>query len=701
MTAQYRPRQIALGDHVEWDGATCTVQEVSKGMIHLRAPDGVLYAVLPTVLAASVYASGQLKGPRRPPLDDLDLIRIGGLGCLPVKAREDALWRRGHVLEILTGQFPDAEGEADSRYSLTRTREERLEAKSLELKISVRTLKRWLSAFAANGIGGLVDKRATGLTNPLANADPRLLDAMRTVLASGEKVDSTGGMTRFLRRTKRELDEEHGNDVVQLPPPSTLHRFATVMIAGTHQLKDATTRRSMASVGGSYKGAFRTSRPGEVVVFDTTRLDVLALDPLTGLTTAVELTLSMDLYTRSICAWRFTPAETNRVDATLVLADTLTPEPMRPGWPEWVRYSAYDSDLIELACIDERLAGAAAKPVIVPETILIDHGKIYMSEAFQAGCLHIGASVQPARKYKGNDKPVERLFGTIRTQFSEHCAGFKGRNTANRGEDIEGKAVWTIAELDMAFGDWVVLKYQPGVHSGLKLPQYPGLKLSPNDMFSEAIARAGYFTLPPDQDLYFEMLPIAWAKIRRDGVAVKGLQYRGEGLYPYEEVKSPYMARKGKWPIRYDPRNRNLAYFFDPEPVNGGWKQLKWVAAHDGLEPFTDRTLLYVKQVLARRGRSPEHQDEIADLLRELQNGLDLKAAAAAAVRRRRLRDAARAEEVARDRRTTSLGPIGGPSEPDLKADEEEDDDEDFAIDFDLIEPYELFDDDIPEGGIA
>ena len=65
---------------------------------------------------------------------------------------------------------------------------------------------------------------------------------------------------------------------------------------------------------------------------DSTPLDVLVLleDGVPG---RVELTGMVDLATRTVTAAVLRPT-TKSVDAALLLAHTLTPEPMRPGWPE-------------------------------------------------------------------------------------------------------------------------------------------------------------------------------------------------------------------------------------------------------------------------------------------------------------------------------------------------------------------------------
>lgn len=91
----------------------------------------------------------------------------------------------------------------------------------------------------------------------------------------------------------------------------------------------ATTRLSVPNgVGGTVLAA----RPGELVQVDTTPLDVLAvLDD--GVVARVELTILVDLATRTICSGLLRPHGTKAVDASLLLARALVPEAMRPGWP--------------------------------------------------------------------------------------------------------------------------------------------------------------------------------------------------------------------------------------------------------------------------------------------------------------------------------------------------------------------------------
>ena len=61
----------------------------------------------------------------------------------------------------------------------------------------------------------------------------------------------------------------------------------------------------------------------------------------------------------------------------------------------------------------------------MPETIVIDHGKIYLSEHLTSVCQQMGISIQPARLRTGRDKgPVERFF---RTRMNYIQAAIRGQ----------------------------------------------------------------------------------------------------------------------------------------------------------------------------------------------------------------------------------------------------------------------------------
>ncbi|MGI5238708.1 integrase [Dactylosporangium sp. CA-139066] len=632
------------------------------------------------------------------------------LDALPEDQRAAVRAMQAHLLEMTTGFRTGLAASAQPdeprvEYHPSLPLRARVQAKATELGCGPSVVWKRLRQWRAHGLAGLIDGRTVRLSNPLGGADPRLIEAILAQHAAAEVDDSTGDLARLRRRVQRRLDGLHGPGVVTVPPPSTFNRYAAAALPGRYTTGAATTRRSADNQPDKVYGVITASRPGEIVMLDTSWLDVLAYDPELDTTLSVEITIAVDVCTRSLLAWRLNPKGTKAVDAGLVIADALTPEPMRPGWPDSVRHA-----MLRLACQpllsqDERFAAAAARPVIFPETIIIDHGKAFASETVKNVCRRYGITVQDARKYQPTDKPqVEAAFRTIRSQFAQHVAGYKGYSVAHRGRDVAAVARWTIEELEEFFAQYVVMVYQRRRHTGLVLPGFPQLSLSPNDAYRTAVAVAGYVAAPADAGLFLELLPIAWCTIQHYGVQHKYLRYNGKVLRKYRGMDYPFHQRhqkpetRDKWPVRIDPRDLTQAYFHDP--FTDAWHTLRWNYALRGTEPFTDVTLHQVKKELAARGRDPADEQEIAAALLDLQNRTDAPEAATAAHRRARARDTERARTAARDRARADVidadpDPPAG-TRPVLRAVPTAG--EDFDIDFDQVHTYDVWAG--PTGGI-
>jgi putative transposase len=135
-------------------------------------------------------------------------------------------------------------------------------------------------------------------------------------------------------------------------------------------------------------GYLPAAAPGELMHIDSTPLDVLVLLDA-GVAGRVELTGMIDVATRTVTAAVLRPSARS-VDASVLLARTLTPEPMRPGWPGALKMAHSVLPYERLLSLDERLEHAAARPVIVPDTIVCDHGSVFISRNFRDSCRHLG-----------------------------------------------------------------------------------------------------------------------------------------------------------------------------------------------------------------------------------------------------------------------------------------------------------------------
>jgi hypothetical protein len=257
----------------------------------------------------------------------------------------------------------------------------------------------------------------------------------------------------------------------------------------------------------------------------------------------------------------------------------------------------------------------------VPETLVVDHGKIYVSEHLTSVCQRLGISIQPARLRTGRDKgPEERFFRTVREDLLQVLPGYKGPDLHSRGVNPEADAFYFLDELEAIIREWVAVDYHLRPHDSLVDPHIPGLRMSPAQMFEHGIARAGYIEVPRDPDLAFEFLEVKWRTIQHYGVEVGG-RYNGSGLNPYRGQTSSYTGPDaGRWPIYVDPDDVTRAYFRDPDERR--WHVLAWEHAPALDMPLSAEALQFARKLAAAKYTYPDDGIAVADLLERWKIGL-------------------------------------------------------------------------------
>lgn len=455
-----RPEMLRPGDEVRLGNGSHTVVAVTAAAVRLADVTGT-ESVMPLgrVLADPVF---ELITPRRRPAP---LPPEGALDQVPAAIAGQARWWEQHIIEVITGLRPESGPGAvpSAEYDpAVRSMRQREIAKVAELaaeghRIGLSTFQRMRRGYETAGLWGLIDRRLTRPSSPSGRIDSRVVDAVRQAVTE-ETSRSTGTRGRLRRRVEQILAEVHGLDASVMPARTTFYRLAERVSEGRHTFGSARTRRSLARQPDGPFGTVSAARPGEWMQIDTTPLDVrVVLD--NGVLDRAELTWLIDLATRSITAAVLSPT-TKAVDAALLLARTLTPEPMRPGWPDALRMSRSVLPHRRLAGIDERLRHAAARPVIVPETVVCDHGMVCMSQTFRNACRAMGISVQPAHKGSPWEKgTVETSFNSAGTLFAQYVAGYVGSSVERRGEHADQEAVWPVLELQELLDEWIVDRF--------------------------------------------------------------------------------------------------------------------------------------------------------------------------------------------------------------------------------------------------
>ena len=247
-----------------------------------------------------------------------------------------------------------------------------------------------------------------------------------------------------LRRVSARLAAEHGEGAVPEPGRRRAQAVLAELTRGTNAFTGSTrAKRSIAARPQGVYGRLRPARPGEFLLLDTTPLDVFAMEPVTLRWVRCELTIAMDLYSRCITGLRLSPVSTKSVDAALVLFEAL-----RPGSRQYTSSGLLPyAGLPDLVVAGDGTAGLAG---VATETIVVDHGKIYLSDHLLSVCQRLGVSVQPARPLTPTDKAaVERFFRTLSEGLLAALPGYKGPDVYSRGADPGGCAYFFTNELDV------------------------------------------------------------------------------------------------------------------------------------------------------------------------------------------------------------------------------------------------------------
>ncbi|MEU5547790.1 helix-turn-helix domain-containing protein [Streptomyces sioyaensis] len=589
------------------------------------------------------------------------------LGSVDESALSEARERAGHVREVLTGYRLGAEelalpGEPRPEYAPVFTLMQRYASKAAELDVTVRTLRRWVRAYQSEGVSGLVFDRRGARAGVLDGIDPRWRDVCLAVL--DDQVDASNTTKQLtLRRVKARLDREFGADEVPVPKGSAAYRALDEIARGRGSFgTSAKARRSIANRPTVSYGRLRASRPGEYVLLDTTRLDVFAMEPVTLRWVQIEMSIAMDLFTRCITGMRLSPVSTKSVDVAAVLFETVQPRRMPDHWRAEAAWPYHGLPAAVVVDADRVEGPSFTGPGLLPDTIVVDHGKIYVSDHVTSACARLGVSIQPARPYMPTDKAAcERFFRSLREGLLEALPGYKGPDVFSRGADPEGEAFFYLSELGAIIREWIGTVYHRRPHESLVDPRLPGVRMSPLQRFTHGVARAGRIELPRDARLGLELLPVVWRTIQHYGVEIDTLRYSGPVVAKYMNRTSGYKrpgdfygARKGgRWPFSVDPDDLRRIYFRDPE--DGTWHILEWEHAADLDLPLSADALAYAKELAASKDGPPDVGTALSQLLEAWNVGL----AANRTERRIALRMAAeraeQAEQQAGEPETASL----------------------------------------------
>ena len=541
-----------------------------------------------------------------------------------------ALLREGHLLEVLTG-YKSGRAEEERPWEprpayQAEKQGDRVAAKAAELGISTRHVNRWLHDYRAKGQHpvALIDLNAFRLSSRLGRQEAVIGDAILAV-ARARQDDSDVTFTELREQVEdllaKWLERGKVKQAVTLPSQPTfntlIRRFAPELA------RNAKRRRSEKSRDQNRR--FHTlvsTRAGQYVMIDVTPFDLLARSEVDGSEVRLRLILALDHHTRAIVAAEFLEYEPRGVDLAAFLLDIIFPVRAPPSWPalpEEARlpYAGLPEAILLAAHDMPEGSPLVNLPPMMPEAVVVDNGKAFLSREFLDMCARLEIDVLFGRPGTGSDKShIERAFRTFREGMAQKLEGYTGPHILSRGRKVEGfHFAW---EVRYHAVQWIARYYNHVTHGGLSHPAMPNIKLTPSQMYAVSLAHAGYLAVPLGKDAYYLALRTELRVISDVGIRSNGYQYDDDVLNPYRNQPSPYAELGGKWPIKVDRRDPTTVYWQHPD--TGEWHAIFERNADWQARPFQEEQVSRIKLILEERSFRPNNQKELRGVQQDIRH---------------------------------------------------------------------------------
>jgi putative transposase len=591
---------VHVGQEIRLDDGNYFIANINRGNLKLKNLDDQEYCVIHVTEVVSRMTEPPNQSSTRTYADP------AALETISEKERKRADLLAVHLLELIDGTPPPPGAQPRPEYdpdlfSLS----ERVERKVRELRTlgctySARTLRRKLDAYREAGEAGLIDRRGSRRDDPFKKLDPRVREALVSVIAA-ERDASTGSRERLSLRLEKRLLKDYPGQNVRVPSRTTLWRYESLFTKGKSTFGNALNRRSAANAPERMFSSRPAIMPGHEVQVDNSDFNMLVLGD-DGKPERVKLVIFLDKATRSIISTGVRRVATKGFDLSCMLAHCVVPRPLRPTVAAFDEYELADMPWAAGLSAEEVGKYDTARPFIVPSRIVTDNGADYLSTTFRSACQRLGISITECSIRTPTDKPnVERAFDAIKTLFAQYLPGYTGGEVSRRGKSPEKDAglldIYTLAEL---FERWVAVVWQNRPQDGLRDPLCPGVVHTPNSMYMAMFDATGFVPLPLTADDYIAMMPIMYRTIQLDGIQIHYRRYDSPYLQRYRLSPSYTTGHKRKWAVRIDPNNPAAVWVQDPE--DNSWIQCDWINQDAFAKPFSAEFRRNARDIAASLG---------------------------------------------------------------------------------------------------
>ncbi|MDM7892204.1 Mu transposase C-terminal domain-containing protein [Curtobacterium caseinilyticum] len=623
--SQPRPavRTMAVGTRLQWFGHDVHIGRIGVFDVDLVSVNGALLGTAPIkdVLVALQQPGSNTQLWRDQ--DPAEILRDDAAALQEYREKYDIIHR------LLTGLATDAPAgavprpEQDPKYTKLpkrmralaeqRYRDPRVKGRrtgttvTLESELTYirRTYRKWLE----KGPMGLVHASRLRARDPMDNPIRAAVAEFMTSQLKGTKRTAQSWARLFRAWAQKERAD------LRLPEDDTLADYISAWLrARDHAGGTAKSQRSAANRPAMSPRLRVATRAGELVLFDTTKVNVWVRNPEGSGLVRLELTVALDLYSRAIVGIALTHTTPAQAIA-LCLADVIVPK-AQEALEEWrgdppTPYVGCPAELDFFARVEDPDARG-----FLPETVHTDNGSAYVSSTMVALCAYFQISYEQSRAYTPTDKAqIERVFLTIKQMLEELLPGFLGGSTDDRGEGTERHATLTPGDYELAVRRFAYV-YNRRVMETLHTEDDPYTAMSPMEMFEYSLRRHGAIRLPAHALDPIRLLPFSDLAVDAGRVFCRRLYYRSPVL---AEIASDPLAVNDARQLRiyYDPTDMRQVYVFDSA---GRCHEIPW----KDRQPWTRRFGLYfagqVRERLVAEHLDPE---AVGTLLNEIINRFD------------------------------------------------------------------------------
>ena len=198
------------------------------------------------------------------------------------------------------------------------------------------------------------------------------------------------------------------------------------------------------------------------------------MDAVTLRWVGLELTIAVDLFSRSVVALRLSPVSTKAVDASLVLFEAICPDSKARTGGGLLPYAGRPERRADRVWRVGRLSVCRGSRRRRWCSITARSTSRRICGRCVSGW---GSASSRPRPFQPTDKAVvERIFRTIGEDLLAALPGYKGPDVYGRGEHPEQEAYYFVDELELIIREWIAERYHRRPHQGLVRPRGAGAR---------------------------------------------------------------------------------------------------------------------------------------------------------------------------------------------------------------------------------